>query len=164
MKEKVKRFEEYVLSNKENHYRFVFKYVKNEQDALDVIQDSIVKAMTKIHQLNNETAMKSWFYQILSRTSIDCLRKHQKVLCTDMEVLEHQLPSYEDVYENFDLTQALEKLPVEYKVIVHLRFYVSFKIDEIASILNLNLSTVKTRLYSALKKLRIDLEEAEIYE
>lgn len=159
MNKKLKVFETYVLEHKDSHYRFVYNYVKNEQDALDVIQDSIVKAMTKLDQLKNTDALKSWFYQILARTAIDVLRKSQKVLYADFDTLESQLPLQHDVYEDFDLKTALEKLPVEYKTIVHLRFYEMFKIEEIAEILNLNLNTVKTRLYSALKKLRLELGE-----
>lgn len=159
MNKKLEAFETYVLNHKDSHYRFVYNYVKNEQDALDVIQDSIVKAMTKLDQLKNVDAMKSWFYQILARTAIDVLRKNQKVVYADFDAIESQLPLQHDVYEDFDLKAALEKLPVEYKTIVHLRFYEMFKIEEIAEILNLNLNTVKTRLYSALKKLRLELGE-----
>lgn len=164
MNKKIALFETYVKENKESHYRFVLGYVKNEQDALDVIQDSIVKAMTKIDHLKDIQSMKAWFYQILSRTAIDFLRKNKKVVYAEFDFIESQMPSHEDVYENFDLINALERLPAEYKTIVHLRFYESFKIDEISEILNVNLSTVKTRLYAALKRLRLDLQEGDLYE
>ncbi len=164
MKRKLNALEAYIMENKENHYRFAYSYVKDPNDALDVVQESILKAMEKVHQLRDEKAIKSWFYQIIARTALDFIKKEQRCTASELSVIEYRLPSYEDRYEDLDLKKALAFLPYEYRVIVHLRFFEAFKIDEIAGILNLNINTVKTRLYSALKKLRIELEEGCYYE
>ncbi len=60
--------------------------------------------------------------------------------------------------EIMDLYQALEGLNPDMKAIVILRYFEDMKLQEIASILDLNISTVKTRLYSALEKLKLQLK------
>lgn len=157
---KLKLLETHIIEQKENHYRFIYGYVRNPDDALDVLQDSIVKAIQKVQLLKDENAIKSWFYQIMSRTALDFIKKKK---CTPSEpsIIEENLSAHEDHYEDFDLQKALANLPYEYRVIVHLRFFEMFKLDEIASILNLNVNTVKSRLYAALRKLKVELDLEE---
>jgi len=57
------------------------------------------------------------------------------------------------------LIKALDELPIEYKSILLLRFFEDLKIDEVAEILDENINTVKTRLYTALKKLKFKVEK-----
>ena len=64
----------------------------------------------------------------------------------------------EDTYEDVDLKAALDKLSPEEKAIVELRYYEDLKLEEIAEIVNENVSTVKSRLYRCMKKLRLELE------
>lgn len=158
---KMKELEKYIIEERESHYRFAFSYMKNESDALDVLQDSIVKAISKIDQLRNVEAMKSWFFQIISYTAIDALRKKNRVILSDHDLLDYILDPQEDIYESFDLIKAMDELPENYQTIVRLRYFESFKIEEIAHILGENVNTIKTRLYTALKKLRLKLEEGD---
>lgn len=60
---------------------------------------------------------------------------------------------------DMDLQDAIDQLPPKYKTLIILRFFEDLKIHEIAAITDLNVNTVKTRLYSALKKLRIEVGE-----
>lgn len=158
---KMKRLETYLIEEREAHYRFVYGYMKNEADAMDVLQDSIVKAIDKIEQLKKEEAMRSWFYQILSFTAIDALRKRKRSITADVDFLDAVCEPEEDVYEAFDLIRAMEALSVNQQTVIKLRYFESFKIEEIAYVLDENVNTIKTRLYGALKKLRITLEEGE---
>ena len=65
----------------------------------------------------------------------------------------------EDRYEDFDLRKALDALPKEDKAVVMLRYFEELKLEEISQILQENVSTVKSRLYRSIKKLRLSLEE-----
>ena len=67
--------------------------------------------------------------------------------------------SYEDKYENIDLKQALDNMSVKDKAVIELKYFEDLKLEEIADILEENISTVKSRLYRGLKKLRIQLQE-----
>lgn len=73
--------------------------------------------------------------------------------------MEFYSPGANDNYKDLDLQKALDNLPPNYRSIIVLRYFEDLKIEEIADILELNVNTVKTRLYSALKKLRLNMEE-----
>ncbi|MBU5444562.1 hypothetical protein KQI79_21290 [Paenibacillus sp. MSJ-34] len=65
----------FIMQNKENVYRLAFSYVKNEKNALNIVQESIHKALASLITLNPEGSMKGWFYRIVVNTSLDFLRK-----------------------------------------------------------------------------------------
>lgn len=69
-----------------------------------------------------------------------------------------------DEYKNIDLDNALNKIPTKYKTIIILRYFEDFKIDEIANMLDENVNTIKSRLYTALKKLKIEMKGNDLYE
>ncbi|MBZ9534449.1 sigma-70 family RNA polymerase sigma factor [Cytobacillus oceanisediminis] len=148
----------FIMDNKASFYRFAYSYVRNQEDALDIVQDSIHKALKKQHQLKDISMMKSWFYRIVATTSLDFLRKRKRWHVTDDENLEILASSSVDTYKNLDLEQAINQLPLSYKTIVILRFFEDLKLEEIASVLGENINTVKTKLYKALKILRIEMK------
>jgi RNA polymerase sigma-70 factor, ECF subfamily len=150
--------ENYILQNKESHYRIAYSYVKNKDDALDIVQESILKALNSVDSLTNTEYIKTWFYRILVNTSLDILRKKGKLSYVEDIVLDLNSEAKEDIYENFDLQNAMDNLPHNYRLIISLRYFEDLKLEEIADILGENLNTVKTRLYAGLKKLRIEIE------
>lgn len=152
---------EYAIKYKENHYRLAYSYVRNADDALDIVQESIYKAISSIDSLKNHNYIKTWFYRIVVNTSLDFLRKRRKVDIVDEDVLISLDSGIVDDYSNFDLQEALDNLPDKYRAVVILRYFEDLKIEEIAEVLNENVNTVKTRLYKSLEKLRIKLSDYE---
>ncbi len=152
-----KQLEEYVIENKEKHYRIAYSYVKNVDDALDIVQEAILKAIVSLDNLKNPEYMKTWFYRILINTSLDFLRKQKKIVVVDDEFLSSYDSGKMDEYTDIDLYRTLDELPENYRSIVILRFFEDLKIEEIAEILNENVNTVKTRLYKSLDKLRVKM-------
>lgn len=67
-----------ITDHKQDFYRLAFSYVKNQDDALDIVQESIKKALSSVETVRNPETIKSWFYKILVRTAIDFLRKQKK--------------------------------------------------------------------------------------
>ena len=55
---------EHVLKNKEKYYRLSYSYVKNADDALDIVQESVYKAISSANTLKNPNYIKTWFYRI----------------------------------------------------------------------------------------------------
>lgn len=154
-----KQIVDYVIKNKESHYRLAFSYVKNTDDALDIVQESIYKAISTLDTLKTPSYLKTWFYRILVNTSIDFLRKRKKLMVVDDITASNFNLSKVDDYEDIDLQRALEELPVQYRSVVVLRFFEDLKIEEIAIILDENINTIKTRLYKALELLRIKMND-----
>ncbi len=152
------KVEKYIIDNKDSFYRIAYSYTKNEEDALDVAQESMYKALYSVENIKEVNYIKTWFYKILVRTSIDFIRKNRKYNnMTDIDLID-ETGEY-DKYTDLDLRRALEELPIEYKSIIILRFFEDLKIEEVAIILDENVNTVKTRLYTALKKLKLKIEE-----
>lgn len=152
---------EHVLKYKDNHYRLAYSYVKNSDDALDIVQESVYKAILSKNSLKKPEYLKTWFYRILVNTSIDFIRKRRKVEVVDEEAFNHIDIGTEDDYENFDLKKALDNLPDNYRTIIVLKYFEDLKLEEIAEVLNENVNTVKTRLYKSLKVLRIKMKDYE---
>ena len=152
---------EYAVRYKENYYRLAYSYVKNADDALDIVQESVYKAISSMDSLKNHDYIKTWFYRIVVNTSLDFLRKQRKRFAVDEDVLTSFDFRTVDDYEDFDLQEALDNLPDKYRTVVILRYFEDLKIDEIAEILNENTNTVKTRIYKSLEKLRIKLSDYE---
>jgi RNA polymerase sigma-70 factor (ECF subfamily) len=150
---------DYIIKNKERHYRLAYSYVKNNDDALEVVQESIYKAISTMDSLKTPDYLNTWFYRIIVNTAIDLLRKRKKVVVMDDETLSHYDLSTVDHYADIDLHKALEDLPIQYRSIIVLRFFEDLKIEEIATVLDENVNTVKTRLYKALRMLRVQIDD-----
>lgn len=148
---------DYVIKYQQNHYRLAYSYVKNEHDALDIVQESIIKAMTSKSTLKQPEHIKTWFYRIVVNTALDYIRRKKKVVVSDEEILTGLDTGEADQYSDIDLQKALDKLPDHYRSIIVLRYFEDLKIEEVADILGENINTVKTRLYKALQKLRIHM-------
>lgn len=154
--------EQYILENQNQIYRLAYSYVRNKDDALDIVQESIYKAMTGKRSLNKADAVRPWFYRIVVNTALDFLRRKKREAEPEENIMLYaNSAATDDQYEDIDLKQALNRLPNAHRSIVILRFFEDLTLEEIAEILNENLSTVKTRLYKSLKLLRVEMSETE---
>ncbi|MBD7908059.1 sigma-70 family RNA polymerase sigma factor [Sporosarcina gallistercoris] len=157
--EKFLQVERFLIENQNAHYRLAYSYVKNKENALDIIQESIYKALQSIDRLDEIKYLKTWFYRILVNTSIDFIRKHRRMTVMDDEILDGYLPRTEDEQTDMDLLDALNSLTAKEKSLIILRFFEDLKIDEVAAVLEENVNTTKTKLYRTLKKLRLEIGE-----
>lgn len=155
----MKELTDFILKNYQSFNRLAYSYVRNPEDALDIVQDSILKAIASFDKLENAESIKTWFYRIVVNTSLNLLRKRKKLEVLDDEDLVMSLPDPGNDFKNLDLDQLLDALPPSYRIVVVLRYFEDLKLEDIAMILNENVSTVKTRLYTALKKLRIEMQD-----
>ena len=153
---KESKVKDYIVENQERFYKIAYSYVKNEDDALDIVHDAICKALQKIDTLKNIEVVKTWFYKILVNSAIDYIRKNNKYVRLSQEDMINEKIS-NDIYSDIDLEQALDRLPEEYKSIIMLRYFEDMKIEEIANVLQQNINTVKTKLYKGLRRLKIKI-------
>lgn len=154
--------EEFVQENRQKHYRIAYSYVRNEQDALDIVQEATLKALRSINRLREVRYLKTWFYRILVNTALDFIRKHGRVTLMEDDTIDFFLPSEFNHPENVDLQKAIYELEPMYQTVIILRFFEDMKLSEIAKITDVNLNTAKTRLYTALRQLRVEMGEEYI--
>lgn len=158
MQDKLETLKEYIKSNQQDFYRLAFSYTKNSDAALDVVQESIVRAIDKIGSLKEEKYLKTWFYRILVNESLMYLRRNKRVV--PVESFEGQMEgSGEDLAQSIDMYRAVQSLEVKIRTVIILRFFEDMKLEEIAGVTKTNLSTVKSRLYRGLELLKISIGE-----
>lgn len=165
-REMEERFLRLLEAEKERFYRIAYSYMKNQHDALDVIQASVEKAYGKLDQVREPDYLKTWFTRVVINTAKDDLRKRKRMVLVeeDQEMDRHQPVMNPRVEEKLDLKKAFEILNENERIILTLRYFEDRKFEEMESILEKPASTIKSTLYRALKKLRINLEEGVQYE
>ena len=152
--EKRKSLERFITQNFDRAYRLGVTYMKNQQDAEDVLSESILKALPSADSIKDVDKIKPWFFQIISNTAISAIKQKQKICAVDEVYSEITYDEY-----NFDdLNDVIQKLPNQYLEIIVLRYFEDMKIKDIALILEENENTIKTRLYKALKIFKQDME------
>ena len=71
---------DHIVSGQADFYRLAFSYVKNRDAALDVVQESIVKALTKADTLREPAYLRTWFYRILLNESMNHFRRGRRLV------------------------------------------------------------------------------------
>ncbi len=154
---------EYIKKNEEKLYRIAYTYTKNQENALDVVQEAITKSLENISKLRNEEYVKTWFYRILINEAIKASKNTKSFI--DYETITNELSSQSnenELIENIDTFAIIQKLKPKLKTVIILRFFENLKIEEIAYITKTNTNTVKSRLYKAIEEIRKDLEESSV--
>ena len=150
-----KTIEQTLLQNYEKYYRVAFSYVKNESDALDVVQESAYKAIKQCNKVKETQYIETWLYRIVVNTSLDILRKQRHLSECEYDDVKESAVYQEDVIQKNDVKEMLNVLNHDERTIVILRFLEDLKLEQISDILDENVNTVKSKLYRALKKMKI---------
>lgn len=152
---------DYIKKNQEKFYRTAVVYTKSQSDALDVVQDTVLKALKASHTIKESKYIGTWFYKILINTSITHINSRK--VTYPLEFVSEKLVAKEaNNIEKMDLHNALSTLDEMEKSIIILRYFEDLRFKDIAEILDLNVSTVKTRTYVILEKLKVQLD-CEVY-
>ena len=146
---------EHILNGQTDFYRLAVSYVKNRDAALDVVQESIVRALSKSDSLRQPEYLKTWFYRILLNESMN------HYLVSLEEVMVDRAVESGDPGERLDLYDAIDRLSFQEQTVIKLRYFEDMKLEEIAQATGANLNTVKSRLYKAIRKLK-DMTGEEI--
>ena len=146
--------ERVLLENYDKYYRLAYSYMKSEQDALDVVQESAYKAIRDCGQVKEQRYIGTWLYRIVVNTALDALRRRGREFALE----EWQENSWQPSYAGLELWEILDRLDEKERTVVVLRYFHDLKLEDIAGILGENVNTVKARLYRTLKKMRMELE------
>jgi len=156
-----KAFETLVKQQSEKLYKTAFMYVRNKEDALDVLQETIYKAFISIEKVKQPEFFHTWLTKILIRTSFDLLRKRKKLV---LDFTKDTPTKTNDIDGKIDLITAISKLSENYQTVIILFFYHDLPIRNIAEIMDIPENTVKTYLRRAKKELKHSLEGVNYFE
>ena len=152
-------FLELINHKKTTLYKTAYSYTKNENDALDVVSETVYKAFVSINKIKNPEFFNTWLTRILINTAINHVKKNSKVVFIE-DSPELREPYDESKPEEYmDLFTAIDRLDGKYKTVVVLKYLQDMTINEIAQVMECPIGTVKTYLHKSLKFLRIELEE-----
>lgn len=157
----------------DEHQRYVYnlalRVLKDENDALDLTQETFVRAWTALPNFRGQSRFRTWLYRIATNLCYNRLPNLRRSLT---ELGDDVLPDLPDggamssnpmreVEANETRTflqHAIDQLEANYKILIVMRYHDELSYEEIASLLNLPLGTVKTGLFRAKEKLRFALE------
>ncbi len=148
-----------ILDSERQLYSTAKTILFRDQDCADAIQETIVKAFSKIETLKNDKYAKTWLIRILINECYTLLRKSSKLVPLEeaIEVTEGEADKdYRDLY------RAVNSLKKELRLPVILYYIEGFNIKEIAQILEISEGAVQKRLARARGKLKRDLQESGV--
>lgn len=154
--DKMKEFYDFITGHLEDAHNFARIYVRNPEDAEDIVSESIVKALKRINTYREPWLMKQWFYKIIVNTAFTHLKKQAKHESNKMK----QIDSFHfESFSRLEFEEILEILPNDSRQIALLRFNDDLELKDIAKKLGINENTVKSKLYRALAKLKLEINE-----
>lgn len=148
-----------IKNNKEYLYKTAYVYVKDSDKALDILQECTYKAFKSIKTLRNPNYFKTWITRILINIAISMIKKDSKIIYLDDNNPLESEKSCINIEEKLDLYNAIEMLKPDYKIVVIMKYFNDMTVDDISSVLNIPVNTVKTRLSRARKSLKNILKE-----
>ncbi len=139
-------------------------YSRDAEKAKDIVQDSWIRAMRKIHRLKDPNSFGSWMMTIVTRQSLDLLKKEQIELGRKKEIRRSGVLAVSQT-GNDQRTQlisklklAIEELRTDHQLVLRLFYLQEYSLKEISEILKISPGTVKSRLYHAREKLKTVLK------
>lgn len=145
---------------------FAIRFTKNDDDADDLVQDTLLKAIRYSKLYKEGTNLRAWLYTIMRNTFINDYRrssKQQKIVETTDDLTSFQLAKSadrnlgENLFVNEDIHKALKNLPADY-LIPFIKYFEGYKYHEIADELSIPIGTVKTRIHMARQSLKKNLK------
>jgi len=149
-------------------FNYLYRLVKDREDAMDLSQDVFLKAHQNLKKLEDADRFAPWLFRIAHNEAYSLLRKNRPE--TDLEdhvegeswgataIGRRMLP----IEVSLAVQSALERLSEEQREAVVLKIYQGFKFEEMADILSCPVSTIKSRLYTALENLKGTLAPLQV--
>ena len=142
-----------ILKEKDNYYKLAYFYMKNEHDALDILQEMIIVIYKEIPKLKKFNSFYIWSKKILVNLCKKELSKGNKFEEID-EALYSEEKGFKDTENQIYLKSLIENLNTHQKEVIKLKFYLDYSYDEISKLLDIPLGTVKSRINKGLNKIR----------
>ena len=162
-------YEILVKRNNQRLYRVIRSYLKDESEIEDVMQNSYIKAYTKLYQFNLASQFSTWLIRIAINESLTALKKKGKTLYLDnkdlninndliLEIPDHkQLNPQEKMAQTETkrlLENAIDHLDLKYRTVYVMKEIEEISLKEIATTLDISLANVKIRLHRSKEMLK----------
>lgn len=151
-----------ILVEKDAYYRLAFTYMGNSHDAMDMIEEMIIKLYDSIEQLKKNEMFYSWSKTILVNHCKTVLKQRKReILLEDTELVHEDEQNhskmndpYERIEQQIDIQQLLTYINEDQKEAIQLKYFHDLDYETIAAITNVSIGTAKSRVFQGLRKLR----------
>ncbi|MDQ0273007.1 sigma-70 family RNA polymerase sigma factor [Cytobacillus purgationiresistens] len=137
-------------------YKTAFAYLRNENDALEAVQEVTYRTYQNIKKLKKPAYFKTWIIRIMINYCNDTLKQRNKFVLGDQLL---QLEGYSENLTLMEIEDALQSLDERSREVLTMKYFNDLKISEIAILLDCPEGTVKTWLHKGLKSLRDKLAD-----
>ncbi|POZ57536.1 RNA polymerase sigma factor SigV [Lysinibacillus sphaericus] len=144
-------------------YRMAYVYVKNKEDALDLVQEVAYQSFKNINTLKKPEFFKTWLMKITINCALNLINKNKKVIPLNSNLDMLMRTEDEDIALTLSLNKLIDTLQEDEKSVILLKYYDDRTLKEISEILDIPLGTAKSVLYRALDKLRQNFKEVDSY-
>jgi RNA polymerase sigma factor (sigma-70 family) len=150
-------------------YATALSYVRNAQDAQDIVQDAFIAAYCKLEQLRDPAKFGSWFFRIVNSRCTDLIRSRKQVDEHVQRLEKSEIGLAQRAHTAFaeqallqEVWDSIDRLPEQYRQVVLLHYLSGLSYEEIAAFLEVPKSTVVGRLQQSRKRLRQTLSETAL--
>jgi RNA polymerase sigma-70 factor, ECF subfamily len=142
-------------------FNYLLRILQNREDALDLSQDVFLKAYQNLRKLDDPQRFSAWLFRIAHNEAYSLFRKRKPE--GELEATERPESAATFPIElSIAVTSALNRLNADQREAVVLKIYQGFKFEEMSEILSCPVSTVKSRLYTALELLKSELSPLKV--
>lgn len=154
---KQEAMEKLFLMEKEYLYKTAFLYMKNKEDALDLVQECILHCLVSLRNLKKPEYFRTWMTRILINCAkIEWAKRGKYALTEDGDLFVDESISWEE--NHADLYEAIDHLNFPYRDIIIQYYFVGNKLSDVAKMLDMPLGTIKAYHSRAKSKLKCMLE------
>ena len=165
----VKRYESQI-------FNYSVRLTGNSSDAMDLMQEVFLGVYRNLHRFRGDAKFSSWIFRIAHNKAVD-MNRRRRLLSNQLRINDDEFDILDILpgdtgnepdeklgtqQQNGKITKMLDRLSLEQRLVVEFKVFQSLTFDEIAVIQDISVNTVKTRFYTALKKLKAVSEENNV--
>lgn len=165
----VKRYESQI-------FNYSVRLTGNSSDAMDLMQEVFLGVYRNLHRFRGDAKFSSWIFRIAHNKAVD-MNRRRRLLSNQLRINYDEFDILDILpgdtgnepdeklgtqQQNGKITRMLARLSLEQRLVVEFKVFQSLTFDEIAVIQDISVNTVKTRFYTALKKLKAVSEENNV--
>ena len=165
----VKRYETQI-------FNYSVRLTGNSSDAMDLMQEVFLGVYRNLHRFRGDAKFSSWIFRIAHNKAVD-MNRRRRLLSNQLRINDDEFDILDILpgdtgnepdeklgtqQQNGKITRMLARLSLEQRLVVEFKVFQSLTFDEIAVMQDISTNTVKTRFYTALKKLKAVSEENNV--
>ena len=155
-----REYAQLITENRQRFYRIAYSYARNEHDALDIVSEATYKGLKNLKNLREHEYFLTWMTRIVINTALDDLRKRARTEVCDADAIERESGASGSAADEtcMDLYAAMDLLKPEERIYIVLKYFEEYSFRDMAVLLELPESTIKSRTYECLKRMRLYME------